>query len=164
METTTCGWQDETGTWAEIEPAEGPYFRREAQSSPFPPCRALLRWPGNYPVHEMVDLNENEMAEVDPAKFVYCHAEMVEWSRIVNRLVDELEAPREIFGRTVVFTAPKQARDRIPIRDWTRYENDVAGFFRPHRIDPSKTFFDLDPNPRLERVRATRKERGGLFF
>jgi hypothetical protein len=61
---------------------------------PFPPCKALQEWPANYPVGELADLDEDEAAELNPARFVYSDAECECWRTIVQTLLDDLEGPR----------------------------------------------------------------------
>jgi hypothetical protein len=66
-----------------------PLRRRDA----FPPCRQLASWPGNYPTAELADLEDDEDAETEPARFVYSEAELEGWACIVNVLRDEVTGP-----------------------------------------------------------------------
>jgi hypothetical protein len=98
-----------------------PTFRRVASREPFPPCRALAAWPANYPVGELADLDEEEAAETDPARFVFSDAECDGWRGIVTALLDELEGPR--LGRRKRWVLPPRRR---------RCNGDFLAFLRKH--------------------------------
>jgi hypothetical protein len=73
---------------------------------PFPPCRVLRGWPANYPVGDLADLDDEEAAEVDPARFVFSDAELEGWRTIVRALLDEMEGVASSCVRSAQSSVP----------------------------------------------------------
>ena len=68
-------------------------LRHTDSSDLFPPCEALRSWPAGFRAGEHADLNQEEMDETDPSKFVYSDGELEAWGQIVGQLLATVEGP-----------------------------------------------------------------------
>jgi len=101
----------ETDGWTsalDMEDPAPPWVRVVSRRDPFPPCKALVPWPSNYPVGDLADLNDQERSETKVDQFVYSDAELEGWSKSVGCVSDPSDGPSWL-PKKGVNCAPRKA-------------------------------------------------------